>query len=80
MTIHFYLFHAFGVVKGAVFVDLDELFVVTWTEELAVFLISFNFGYLSDLIDGMKVGVFQVFKFEIVESVLFLDGLHLIKN
>ena len=61
---------------------MDELLVVmvTRTEELAIFLISFDFCYLSDLIDCMKVRVFQVFKFEVVESVLFLDRLHLIEN
>jgi len=59
---------------------LDELLVVTRAEELTIFLIGFNFGYLSDLVDSMKVRVFEVFKFEIVESVLFLDRLHLVEN
>ena len=61
---------------------MDELLVVmvTRTEVLAIFLISFDFCYLSDLIDSMKVRVFQVFKFQVVESVLFLDRLHLIEN
>ena len=61
---------------------MNELFVVmaTWAEELAVFLVTFDFCYLSDLIDCMKIGVFQVFKFEIVKSVFLLDGLHLIKD
>ena len=61
---------------------MNELFVVmaTWTEELAVFLICFNFRYLSDLIDCMEIWVFQVFKFEIVKSVFLLDGLHLIED
>jgi len=81
-VVHFYVFHAFRVVKGAVFVNVDELFVVmvTRTEELAIFSISFDFCYLSDLIDCMKVWVFQVFKFQVVESGLFLDRLHLIES
>lgn len=53
-----YVFHTFRVVQRAVFVDLNELLVVARTEELAVLLVGFNFGYLSDLIDSMKVRVF----------------------
>lgn len=54
--------------------------MTTRAEELTVFLISFDFGYLSNLINCMKIWVFQVFKFQIVKSVFLLDWLHLIKN
>ena len=54
--------------------------MATWAEELAVFLISFDFSYLSDLINCMKIWVFEVFQFQIVKSVFLLNWLHLIED
>jgi len=54
--------------------------MATWAEELAVFLISFDFSYLSDLINCMKIWVFEVFQFQIVKSVFLLNRLHLIED
>lgn len=79
-AVHFDVFHTLRVVMWAVFVDLNELSVIAWTEELTVFLIGFNFGYLSYLVYCVKVWVFQVFKFKVIKSVLFLNGLHLFEN